>query len=78
VQLTPVAIRQGRIVAERVFNNKKDLKMCYDNIATIIFSHPPIGSIGLTEDAANKKWGDDKVKCYKSKFINMYYSPALT
>lgn len=57
VSLTPVAIRQGRIVSERIFNNKPDLKMCYDNIATVIFSHPPIGTVGLTEEAAVKKWG---------------------
>jgi len=49
VCLTPVAIRQGRLVSERIFNNKPHLKMCYDNIATAIFSHPPIGIVGLTE-----------------------------
>lgn len=76
--LTPVAIRQGRIVSERLFNNKPTLKMNYDNIATAVFSHPPIGSIGLSEDDAKAKWGEDKVKCYRSKFINMYYSPAAT
>ena len=52
--------------------------MCYDNIATIIFSHPPIGCVGLTEEKAKAKFGDseDKVKCYRSNFINMFYSPA--
>lgn len=54
--LTPVAIRQGRLVSDRLFNGKNH-KMCYDNIPTVIFSHPPIGSIGLTEDVAVKKWG---------------------
>lgn len=52
VSLTPVAIRQGRIVSERIFNNKPQLKMCYDNIATVIFSHPPIGAVGMTEEQA--------------------------
>ena len=52
--------------------------MCYDNIATVIFSHPPIGSVGLAEDAAVAKWGAEKVKTYRSQFINMYYSPAMT
>jgi len=47
VNLTPVAIRQGRLVSERIFNGK-DYKMCFDNIATVIFSHPPIGVVGLT------------------------------
>mgnify|MGYP002632317173 FL=1 len=73
-----MAIRQGRIVSDRVFAGKTDLKMCYDNIATVIFSHPPIGSVGLAEDAAVAKWGAEKVKTYRSQFINMYYSPAMT
>ena len=76
INLTPVAIRQGRIVSDRVFGGKTNLKMCYDNIATVIFSHPPIGSVGLTEEAAVNKWGADNIKTYKSTFINMYYSPA--
>jgi glutathione reductase (NADPH) len=47
--LTPVAIRSGRILSERIFNNRTDLKMDYNNIATVVFSHPPIGYVGLTE-----------------------------
>jgi len=50
--------------------------MCYENIPTVIFSHPPIGSIGLTEDAAIKKWGTENIKTYRSTFVNMFYSPA--
>jgi len=52
--------------------------MNLNNIATIIFSHPPIGSIGYKENEAIEKWGTEKVKTYRSKFVNMYYSPALT
>ncbi len=52
IQLTPVAVKAGRIVSERVFNNRKDLKMNYNDIATVIFSHPPIGMVGLTESQA--------------------------
>ena len=77
-QLTPVAIRAGRILSERLFNNRTDLKMCYDNIATVIFSHPTIGVVGLTEEQAKAKFGDDKVKVHRSKFTNMFFSPALT
>lgn len=47
VNLTPVAIRAGRILAERLYNNRPTLKMNYDNVATVIFSHPPIGTIGM-------------------------------
>jgi glutathione reductase (NADPH) len=49
IQLTPVAVKAGRIVAERIFNNRTDLKMNYDSVATVVFSHPPIGVVGLTE-----------------------------
>jgi len=74
--LTPVAIRAGRIVAERIFNNRPTLKMSYENISTVIFSHPPIGTVGMGEQEAKKKLGEDKVKAYRSKFTNMFYSPA--
>ena len=76
INLTPVAIRQGRIVTERIFNNKPELKACLDNIATVIFSHPPIGVVGLNEEQSVDKFGKENVKVYKSKFTNMFYSPA--
>lgn len=75
-QLTPVAIRAGRILSERLFNNRTDLKMNYENIATAIFSHPPIGLVGLTESQAVERYGTEKVKVYRSKFTNMFYSLA--
>ena len=74
--LTPVAIRAGRILAERLFNNKPTLKMKYENIPTVVFSHPTIATVGLHEKAAKEKFGDDNVKVYKSTFKNMFY--ALT
>lgn len=77
IQLTPVAIKTGRIVAERIFNGRTDLKMNYNDIPTVIFSHPPIGSVGLTEGQAKRKYGADAVKVYRSKFVNMFYSLAL-
>ena len=49
-----MAIKAGRILAERIFNNRSDLVMNYANIATVIFSHPPIGCVGLTEVIAKK------------------------
>lgn len=73
-ELTPVAIAAGRKLAERLFNNKKDLKQDYENIPTVVFSHPPIGTIGLSEEEAIEKHGKDKIKVYKSKFTNMYHA----
>lgn len=50
--------------------------MLYKNIATMIFSHPPIGLIGIGEEEAIKEHGETKVVVYKSTFINMFYSPV--
>uniref|UniRef100_A0A2K5D933 glutathione-disulfide reductase n=1 Tax=Aotus nancymaae TaxID=37293 RepID=A0A2K5D933_AOTNA len=47
--LTPVAIAAGRKLAHRLFENKEDSKLDYSNIPTVVFSHPPIGTVGLTE-----------------------------
>jgi len=73
-QLTPVAIAAGRRLAERVFNNKHNLKLEYENIPSVIFSHPTVGAVGLTEEEAIKKYGKDKLKIYTSKFTNMYHA----
>eukprot|EP00806_Schmidingerella_arcuata_P002870 Macronucleus_36.p1 GENE.Macronucleus_36~~Macronucleus_36.p1 ORF type:complete len:473 (+),score=103.56 Macronucleus_36:1-1419(+) len=76
VTLTPVAVKTGRILAERLFNGRADLKMCFENIATVIFSHPPIGTCGLSAQEATAKLGDDQVKVFTCGFTNMFYSPA--
>lgn len=73
--LTPVAIRAGRILAERLFNGKTDLKMLYKNIATVMFTHPVMGTIGMGEDEAKKLHGEENIVVHKSTFINMFYSP---
>ena len=70
--LTPVAIAAGRRLAERLFNNKKELYLDYTNIPTVVFSHPPIGTIGLTEPEAVAKFGEEKIKIYQTKFNPMY------
>jgi len=78
VELTPMAIATGRRLADRLFgpeNDWKDAKVSYENVPTVIFSHPPIGTIGLTEAQAVEKFGEDEVKIYKSKFANLYYGP---
>jgi len=75
-ELTPVAIAAGRQLAERLFNKKTNAKLDYSNIPTVIFSHPPIGSIGLTEKEAVEKYGRHKVTFYQATFTNMYH--ALT
>ncbi|MGV3345232.1 glutathione-disulfide reductase [Enterobacteriaceae bacterium LUAb1] len=71
IELTPVAVAAGRRLSERLFNNKPDEHLDYRNVPTVVFTHPPIGTIGLTEPEARKQYGDD-VKIYKSSFTAMY------
>lgn len=75
-ELTPIAIAAGRKLSDRLFGpaNFRDLKQDYTNIPTVIFSHPPSGTIGLSESQAIEEYGQDNVKVYKSRFTNMYYS----
>ena len=56
VELTPVAIAAGRKLAARLFNKEVDAKLDYNDIPTVIFSHPPMGTIGLSEEAAIEIW----------------------
>ncbi|GGB42244.1 glutathione-disulfide reductase [Oceanisphaera marina] len=72
VELTPVAVKAGRQLSERLFNGKTDAKMDYKLIPTVVFSHPPIGTLGLTEPEAREQYGDDQVKVYTSTFTSMY------
>ncbi|MGK0371613.1 MAG: glutathione reductase (NADPH) [Glaciecola sp.] len=75
VDLTPVAVKAGRLLSERLFNNQTNAHMDYDLIPTVVFSHPTIGTIGLTEKEARDKYGDD-LTIYNSSFAAMY--TALT
>ncbi|CAE6525085.1 unnamed protein product [Rhizoctonia solani] len=73
--LTPVAIAAGRRLSNRLFGPPqfKNEKLSYENIPTVVFSHPTIGTVGLTEPEAREKYGD-QVKIYKSSFKALYYS----
>ncbi|HEL1613015.1 TPA: glutathione-disulfide reductase [Streptococcus suis] len=75
-ELTPVAIKAGRLLAERLFNNKPTAKMDYTNIPTVVFSHPAIGTVGLTEEEAIAQYGQEEVKVYTSAFTSMYTALA--
>lgn len=72
LELTPVAVKSGRQLSERLFNNKPNAKMDYKDVATVIFSHPAIGSVGLSEEAAIAKFGQENIKVYRSTFTSMY------
>ncbi len=71
-QLTPVAVAAGRRLCERLFNNKPYEHLDYSTIATVVFSHPVIGTVGITEQEANDEYGIDNVKVYNSQFTALY------
>lgn len=50
--------------------------MDYTNVPSVIFAHPPIGSVGLSETKAIEKYGADNIKVYKTKFTSMHYALA--
>lgn len=72
IELTPVAVKSGRILAERLFNGITDVVMDYTNVPTVVFSHPAIGVMGLTEAQAVAQYGEANVKVYNSSFAAMY------
>ena len=74
-QLTPVAIAAARRLADRLFGGQPERHLSYENIPTVIFSHPPIATVGLTEGAARQTHGE-AVKVYQTRFTSLYH--ALT
>jgi glutathione reductase (NADPH) len=70
--LTPVAIAAGRRLADRLFGGQHGRKVDYENIPSVVFSHPPIGSVGLSEHDARARHGD-AVKVFTSTFMPMYH-----
>ena len=70
--LTPVAVAAGRRLCERLFNNKPYEHLDYSTIATVVFSHPVIGTVGVTEKEAIEQYGEENVKVYNSQFTALY------
>jgi len=73
--LTPVAIAAGRRLSDRLFGAKRDRHLSYEMIPTVVFTHPPIGTVGASEAEARAQYGD-AVKVYVAEFTPMYH--ALT
>ncbi|KAK5947613.1 Glutathione reductase [Knufia obscura] len=74
-ELTPVAIAAGRLLGNRLFGppEHNDDHLDYDRIPTVVFSHPPYGTSGLSEPDAEKKYGKENLKVYTTKFSAMFY-----
>ena len=75
-QLTPVAIAAGRRLADRVFDSQSDRHLSYENIPTVVFSHPPVGSVGLNEQEARERYAGHELNIHTSEFVPLYH--ALT
>ena len=74
IDLTPVAIAAGRRLSERLFNGQKDAHLDYATIPTVVFTHPAIATVGLTEQEALKEYGEANVRIYHSSFTPMYFA----
>lgn len=74
IELTPVAIAAGRKLAARLFLGEKQAKLNYDLVATVVFSHPPIGTVGMGEAEAKLQLGKERVEVHTSKFTNMVHA----
>jgi glutathione reductase (NADPH) len=73
-ELTPVAIAAGRRLSDRVFGGMADRHLRYDVIPSVVFSHPPIGTVGLSEEDARRRYPNEPIKIYKSEFVSMFYA----
>jgi glutathione reductase (NADPH) len=73
VELTPMAIAAARRLSDRLFTGITHSKTSYELVPTVVFSHPTIGTCGITEAEGIAKYGKDNIKIYKSKFPNLYY-----
>lgn len=71
--LTPVAIAAGRRLADRLFGGQAGRHLDYENIATVVFSHPAIGTVGLTENDALERFGD-AARVYETRFTPMIHA----
>jgi glutathione reductase (NADPH) len=73
INLTPVAINEGRAFSDTHFGGKSR-QMSYENIPSAVFSTPEAATVGLTEAEALEKYGDDAIKIYRAKFRPTYHT----
>lgn len=71
--LTPVAIAAGRRLSDRLFGGQPERHLDYENVPTVIFAHPPVGTVGLSEAAARERYGD-AVQVFISRFVPLYHA----
>ncbi|HEX2736125.1 MAG TPA: glutathione-disulfide reductase [Polyangiaceae bacterium] len=71
--LTPVAIAAGRRLADRLFGGEPDAQLDYENVPTVVFSHPPLATVGLSEFEAGERFGVSQVKVFSSRYTSLYH-----
>jgi glutathione reductase (NADPH) len=71
--LTPVAIAAARRLADRLFGQQPERRLSYENIPTVVFGHPPIGTVGLTEEQARSQYGN-AIRIHQTRFRPMYHA----
>lgn len=73
LELTPVAIKSGSLLADRLFNGKTK-KMDYINVPTTVFTPIEYGCVGLAEEDAIKEYGEDNIEVYHTSFTPLEWN----
>ncbi|MEO0886099.1 MAG: glutathione-disulfide reductase [Cyanobacteria bacterium J06648_10] len=73
INLTPVAIDEGRALADTIYGGQ-DRTTSYDNVPSAIFTTPEAATVGITEEEAIEKYGEDDIHVFRSRFRPMYYT----
>lgn len=74
LELATTAIAAARCLADRLFRSQVGKHISYENVPTVVFSHPPIGTVGLTETQAIEKYGKKNIHVYNKYYIDLWYA----
>ncbi|ESA36939.1 glutathione reductase [Leptolyngbya sp. Heron Island J] len=73
INLTPVAINEGRVFADTHYGGKRRV-MSHENVPSAVFTTPEVATVGMTETEAIEKYGEAGIRVYRSRFRPMYYT----
>ncbi|EPR63901.1 NADPH-glutathione reductase [Toxoplasma gondii GT1] len=72
--LAPVAVAAGRLLADRLFGGRSEARLDLSVVPTVVFSHPALGAVGMTEEDAKSLYGEENINVYTSTFIDSFYA----